>query len=186
MKTVLPVGRCLCVLALLTAMLWVMRPGAGVKGVARAAFPLQLAWLSLQEPDPTLALPIRTLQVQQIRDTWHAARAAGRLHQGQDLFARRGTPVYSATAGYVVRIGETRLGGRTVSVMGAGWRLYYYAHLDAYAPGLAVGEAVTADTLLGYVGTSGNARGTPPHLHFGVYTVGGAMNPLPLLRDRAS
>jgi murein DD-endopeptidase MepM/ murein hydrolase activator NlpD len=85
-----------------------------------------------------------------------------------------------------VRIGETRLGGRTVSVIGAGGRLYYYAHLDAYAPGLAVGESVTVDTLLGYVGTSGNARGTPPHLHFGVYTVGGVINPLPLLRDSAS
>jgi peptidoglycan LD-endopeptidase LytH len=71
-------------------------------------------------------------------------------------------------------------------VLGAGGRVYYYAHLEAYAPGLAVGDPVTPATLLGYVGTSGNARGTPPHLHFGVYTLSGPVNPLPLLQDRPS
>jgi len=72
-----------------------------------------------------------------------------------------------------------------VSVIGDGGRVYYYAHLDSYAPGIAVGEPVTRQTLLGYVGTTGNAQGTPPHLHFGVYTSSGAINPLPLLVDRA-
>ena len=61
----------------------------------------------------------------------------------------------------------------TVSVVGAGARMYYYAHLDCYAPNLYEGDRVTTRTVLGYVGTTGNAAGTPPHLHFGVYTPAG-------------
>jgi len=106
------------------------------------------------------------------------------LHEGQDIFAPQGTPVLSATEGYIVNIGENNLGGQTVSIVGAGGRSYYYAHLDSYAPHIAEGDYVTKQTVLGYVGTTGNASGTPPHLHFGVYAPGGAMNPLPLLSDR--
>lgn len=69
-------------------------------------------------------------------------------------------------------------------MIGAGGRVYYYAHFDSYAPGIAEGDYVTPQTVLGYVGTTGNAQGTPPHLHFGVYTPTGAINPLPLLTDR--
>ena len=76
------------------------------------------------------------------------------------------------------------MGGNTVLVLGAGGRSYYYAHLDGYAPGLAVGDYVTQEAVLGYVGTTGNAAGTAPHLHFGVYTPGGAIDPLPLLTNR--
>jgi len=107
------------------------------------------------------------------------------MHQGQDIFAPRGTPIHSATEGYVVRIGENRLGGQTISVLGAGGRVYYYAHLDSYAPSLDVGDYVTPETVLGAVGTTGNAKNTSPHLHFGVYAATGAINPLPLLADRS-
>ena len=93
--------------------------------------------------------------------------------------------MYSVTRGYIYNIGENNLGGQTVSVAGAGGRFYYYAHLDSYAQGIEEGDYVTQQTVLGYVGTTGNAQGTPPHLHFGVYTSGGAINPLPLLADRA-
>src|SRR6185312_5456323 len=91
-----------------------------------------------------------------------------------------------ATSGYVYKIGENNLGGQTVSVIGSGGRVYYYAHLDSYAPGLQVGDRVSRRTVLGYVGTTGNAQGTPPHLHFGIYTFNGAINPLPLLTDRTA
>ena len=76
------------------------------------------------------------------------------------------------------------MGGHTVSVIGDGGRKYYYAHLDSYAPKLEVGDWVTRKTVLGYVGSTGNADGTPPHLHFGIYTTTGAIDPLPLLKDR--
>jgi murein DD-endopeptidase MepM/ murein hydrolase activator NlpD len=147
-------------------------------------FYARVAKLSMQEPDRKLAMPLPEVAKKQIADTWHAPRGTGRLHEGQDIFAPKGTPVLSATNGFVYNIGENNLGGQTVSVIGAGGRVYYYAHLDAYAPGLAVGDRVTTRTVLGYVGTTGNAQGTPPHLHFGIYTSSGAINPLPLLADR--
>jgi len=147
---------------------------------------VHIARLYTKEPDQTIAMPIEDVSKKQIADTWHAPRGSDRLHEGQDIFAPRGTPVLSATEGYIVNIGENNLGGQTVSVIGAGGRTYYYAHLDSYAPQIAEGDYVIRKTLLGYVGTTGNAGGTPPHLHFGVYASGGAMNPLPLLSDRPS
>lgn len=156
-----------------------IRGAAGVVGL-----PFGLLRMNLRAPDRELLTPVRGVRASQVADTWGAPRADGRRHEGQDIFAPRGTEVYSATEGYVVRVGENRLGGKTVFVHGAGGRWYYYAHLDRYADGLGVGDYVTPDTLLGYVGTSGNARGAAPHLHFGVYTSGGAVNPHPLLADR--
>lgn len=145
---------------------------------------VHVAQLYTKDPDQTIAMPVQDVPKKQIANTWHAPRGGDRLHQGQDIFAPRGTAVLSATEGYIMNIGENNLGGQTVSVIGAGGRTYYYAHLDSYAPHIAEGDYVTRQTLLGYVGTTGNAGGTPPHLHFGVYTLGGAMNPLPLLSDR--
>jgi peptidoglycan LD-endopeptidase LytH len=172
-------------LTILTSLPWVFISGDVAKVFAGAPLNYKIARLSMRGPDQKLALPVRTVRVKQISDTWQVARSEGRLHQGQDLFARRGTPIYSATEGYVVRVGENRLGGQTVSVIGAGGRIYYYAHLDSYAPGLSVGDRVTSDTVIGSVGTTGNAQGTPPHLHFGVYTASGAINPLPLLTQKS-
>jgi peptidoglycan LD-endopeptidase LytH len=145
---------------------------------------VHVAQLYTKDPDPTIAMPVKDVLKTQIANTWHAPRGTDRLHEGQDIFAPRGTPVLSATEGYIMNIGENNLGGQTVSVIGAGGRTYYYAHLDSYAPHIAEGDYITRQTVLGYVGTTGNAGGTPPHLHFGVYAPGGAMNPLPLLSDR--
>jgi murein DD-endopeptidase MepM/ murein hydrolase activator NlpD len=147
-------------------------------------FFIHVAQLYTMDPDKQLAMPVQDVEKKAIANTWHAPRDGGRLHEGQDIFAPRGTPIFSATEGYVAHIGDNSLGGQTVSVVGAGGRTYYYAHLESYAPHLSEGDWVTTQTLLGYVGTTGNAAGTPPHLHFGVYEPGGAMNPLPLLNDR--
>jgi murein DD-endopeptidase MepM/ murein hydrolase activator NlpD len=149
-------------------------------------FYVQVARLYSQEPDRRLAMPLADVSKRQVADTWGASRGTGRRHEGQDIFAPKGTPVLSATSGFVYNIGENDLGGQTVSVIGAGGRVYYYAHLDKYAPGLEEGDRVTTRTVLGYVGTTGNAQGTPPHLHFGIYTGSGAINPLPLLTDRTT
>lgn len=157
---------------------------ARVPGVGQAALPFRVAALSAREPDSALAMPVEGVRVAQVGDSWHAPRSGGRQHEGQDIFAGRGTAVRSATEGYVVRVGESPLGGKTVWVAGAGARSYYYAHLDSYAPGLAAGDYVTQESVLGYVGTTGNAAGGAPHLHFGVYSAGGVIDPLPLLADR--
>ena len=145
---------------------------------------VHIAGLYAKSPDTNLSMPLKDVKKNQIANTWGAARDGGRSHEGQDIFAERGTPILSATSGYVVKIGEDNLGGHTVSVIGDGGRKYYYAHLDSYARNLEVGDYVTRNTVLGYVGSTGNADGTPPHLHFGVYTTTGAINPLPLLKDR--
>jgi murein DD-endopeptidase MepM/ murein hydrolase activator NlpD len=154
------------------------------KFATKLVFFVHVAQLYTKDPDQKLAMPVADVEKKQIANTWHAPRDGARLHEGQDIFAPRGTRIFSATEGYVAKIGENSLGGQTVSVIGAGGRVYYYAHLEAYAPHLAEGDWVTPQTLLGFVGTTGNAAGTPPHLHFGVYQTGGAMNPLPLLNDR--
>ena len=144
----------------------------------------RVARLYTETPDSRLSMPVQDVSKRHVADTWHAPRGTDRVHEGQDIFAPKGTPILSATSGYVYNIGENNLGGQTVSVIGRGGRVYYYAHLDGYNPSLEEGDYVTTKTVLGYVGTTGNAKGTPPHLHFGVYATGGAINPLPLLADR--
>ena len=160
--------------------------GAGGYIADTAVFYARVAKLYTQTPESKIAMPLEDVSRKQVADTWGAARGVGRKHEGQDIFAPRGTPILSATNGLVYKVGENNLGGQTVSVIGSGGRVYYYAHLDRYAKGIEVGDRVTTRTVLGYVGTTGNAQGTPPHLHFGVYTFGGAINPLPLLSDRTA
>ena len=166
------------------ALLLLVVTGLGEVIGDKLIFYAHVARLSMEEPDRKLAMPLEDVAKSQIANTWHAPRGTDRLHEGQDIFAPKGTPILSATSGYVYNIGENNLGGQTVSVIGAGGRVYYYAHLDAYARGLQIGDRVNTLTVLGYVGTTGNAQGTPPHLHFGIYTSSGAIDPLPLLTDR--
>lgn len=159
---------------------------AVVLGILRekAAVPFRLVHLQMQAPDTNLLMPVEGVSVRRVANTWSVPRPGGRRHQGQDIFARKGTPVVSATRGIVVRMGANNLGGNTVGVVGSGGRMYYYAHLDSYADDLSIGDEVRPGSVIGYVGNTGNARNTPPHLHFGVYTTAGAINPLPILVDR--
>lgn len=138
------------------------------------------ARLAAQPAPQQVALPIRNLPPAAVRDSWHAPRSGGRRHEGIDLFASRGTPIHATTEGILLRRGENSLGGKVVWVLGPGGQRHYYAHLDGFAI-LARGERVQPGTILGYVGNTGNARSTPPHLHYGIYTRRGAINPYPLL-----
>ena len=88
----------------------------------------------------------------------------------------------SVTRGVVVAIRDRGLGGRQVWVWGPASERHYYAHLDAWAPALAEGDVIEAGAPLGTVGNTGNARTTPPHLHYGIYGRDGARDPLPLMR----
>ncbi len=133
--------------------------------------------LVAQPPAQVIAVPVLGVPSSAIADTFGEPRGADREHQGIDIFATRGTYVLSATEGIVVRIGENRLGGNIVFVLGPGGERYYYAHLDSIDPALSMGQAVSTSTILGRVGTTGNAAGTPPHLHFGIYGRGGAQDP---------
>lgn len=140
----------------------------------------------VREPAPAvLPVPVEGVGRSGLANTWGASRSEGRRHEGIDIFAPRHTQVLSATRGLVIRRGWNRLGGRTISVLGPGGLYHYYAHLEDWDEP-DVGDWVEAGQVLGYVGNSGNAAGTPPHLHYGVYGWNGqAMNPYPLLAGEA-
>ncbi|HYE96888.1 MAG TPA: M23 family metallopeptidase [Rubricoccaceae bacterium] len=133
------------------------------------------------EPEDHLPVPVAGVRPRDLANTWGAPRSGGRTHQGIDIFAPRGTPVLSATPGLVVTVGENNLGGQIVRVLGPGREWHYYAHLDRFGA-FESGDVVAEGDTLGYVGTTGNARGTPPHLHYGIYAATGeAQNPYPRL-----
>lgn len=137
-------------------------------------------------PPDAYVVPVSGVEPRRVKSSWGAPRSGGRSHEGVDIFAPRGRTVVSATDGVVWTAHRNALGGNTVTVLGEGWALYYYAHLDAWAPGIAPGVRVRAADVLGSVGTTGNARGGQPHLHFGVLQLSlfGAspVDPAPLLR----
>ena len=150
--------------------------------IDRWLYPVRLAAM----PKPViLPVPVEGVAVRALRDTWDGARSEGRKHEGIDIFARRGTSVVSTTEGIVTQVGTNRLGGQVVWVMGPGRQYHYYAHLDDYAD-VTAGMHIAAGRVLGYVGNTGNAETTPPHLHYGVYEAGGAINPYPLLHPKPS
>lgn len=128
--------------------------------------------------EPVYTFPVAAGRNSSIQSLWGAARDGGRRsHEGIDIFAPRGTPVVAATSGRVTSTGNKGLGGKQVWVRDRKrGNSLYYAHLDSIiaTPGMAVSPGDT----LGLVGNTGNARTTPPHLHFGIYKgYRGAVNP---------
>jgi len=104
-------------------------------------------------------------------------------HEGTDIFAAHGTPLVACERGVLVRIGTDVLGGTKLWLIGASGTGYFYAHLSAFAEGVAEGKVVEAGDVVGYVGNTGNPATTPAHVHFEAHPGGGAaINPYPLLR----
>jgi peptidoglycan LD-endopeptidase LytH len=155
-----------------------------------AVTPDELAALSAE-----LDVPVAGVRRSQLRDTYTEARG-DRVHEALDIAAPRGTPVLSATHGRVLRLFDSRPGGLMVYATDASERfILLYGHLDGYAPGLTDGAPLTRGQVIGYVGSTGNARADAPHLHFGIlrgrpaqsWSTGIAVNPYPLLvRDSSS
>jgi murein DD-endopeptidase MepM/ murein hydrolase activator NlpD len=142
-------------------------------------------------PRPSgLVIPVAGVQPAQLVDTYTQSRSAGRLHEAIDIMAPAGTPVLAAVDGPVAKLFTSKLGGLTIYQFDPdGRRVYYYAHLQGYAPGLAEGQALRQGEVIGYVGSTGDASPTAPHLHFTIGELGPekkwwkstALNPYPLL-----
>ncbi len=133
---------------------------------------------------PTLAFPVPASAKPNIGSVWGDNRDEGaRRHEGIDIFAKFHTPVIAAADGYVTRVNESNLGGKAVFMRPAGKDyVLYYAHLDSQIA--HEGQLVKTGDTLGLMGNTGNARTTPTHLHFGIYTGGGAINPLPFVEPK--
>ncbi len=128
---------------------------------------------------PSLGFPVAGEA--NIGSFWGADRDGGkRSHEGVDIFAAKGTPAIAAADGYVTGVKEGGIGGKTVWLRPTGKNYtLYYAHLDKQM--VAEGQFVKKGETVGLVGNTGNAKTTPPHLHFGLYTFGGAIDPLPFV-----
>lgn len=120
-----------------------------------------------------LLLPVAGVKTSQLSDTFTQARNQGRTHDAIDIMAPRGTPVVAANDGHVVKLFTSVRGGLTVYEFDPQDRvIYYYAHLDRYASGLAEGQVLHRGDPIGFVGSTGDASPDAPHLHFEIEILG--------------
>lgn len=118
----------------------------------------------------------------QFSDDWLAPRPGGRYHEGIDLFAARGTPVIAVADGTLFRVGYSGISGNRLWLEDGAGTQFFYAHLDGYSSAAAEGASVSKGTVLGYVGDTGDARGTSPHVHFEIHPGGGGpVRPFPIV-----
>jgi murein DD-endopeptidase MepM/ murein hydrolase activator NlpD len=111
-----------------------------------------------------------------------AFRADVGFHEGNDVFANFGTPVVAVADGKVHKVGSLPISGNRLWIVMDNGDSFFYAHLSAFSPQAVTGAHVTAGTVLGYVGNTGDAEPTPPHLHFEIHPLGGpAVDPHPFL-----
>jgi peptidoglycan LD-endopeptidase LytH len=138
-----------------------------------------------------LIIPVAGVKPEQLRDTFTDARSEGRAHDAIDIMAPAGTPVLAASDGEIVRLFQSERGGTTIYQLSPDKKLvFYYAHLQSYAEGLAVGKYAKQGEVIAYIGDTGNAGAGNYHLHFSIavltdpkrYFEGTNINPYPLLR----
>jgi septal ring factor EnvC (AmiA/AmiB activator) len=143
-----------------------------------------------------LAIPVVGVQASDLTDTYTQARAGGaRVHDAIDIMAPHGRPVVAAAPGRVEKLFFSQGGGGITAYVRSddGRWIYYYAHLQAYAPGLAEGRHLRRGDPIGTVGSTGNANPAGPHLHFAIHRMapgekwhqGSPVNPYPLLAGKS-
>jgi murein DD-endopeptidase MepM/ murein hydrolase activator NlpD len=156
------------------------RPPAGKKGpTSKAPEPVPGFPSILLPPDITPKLTaggyvFPVYGPSSFTDTFQADRAhvSGGWHHGDDIFAPLGAPVLACASGTVFSVGWNRVGGNRLWLRDGQGNLFYYAHLSAFTPLALNGNKVNAGDVLGFVGNTGDAQGTPPHLHFEIHPVG--------------
>lgn len=139
-----------------------------------------------------LLVPVEGIKVAQLSDTYDQPRGSERHHEALDILAPKGAKVFAVAAGKVAKLFNSKPGGLTIYQFDPSDKFaYYYAHLDRYADHLKEGQALKRGELIGYVGSTGNADPSAPHLHFAVFELtpakqwwkGRPLNPYPLLGD---
>jgi hypothetical protein len=145
-----------------------------VRRLAATGLDLDRAWILAAGPFP-VAGPARW------SNDWHARRCEPypHLHEGIDIFAPHGTPVVAIRDGRVSQKAAGAISGLGVEIVDDAGVQYFYAHLSAFHPGIEVGQQVEQGQVLGYIGTTGNARGTSPHVHLEVQPGGAPVAPKP-------
>lgn len=137
-----------------------------------------------------LIIPVAGVRPDQLLDTFDDARSEGRVHDAIDIPAPAGTPVVAAADGQIAKLFQSEKGGTTIYQSSSDRKLiFYYAHLQQYAPGLTEGMSVKQGQVIAYVGDTGNAGAGNYHLHFSIaivsdpkrYWEGTNINPYPLL-----
>ena len=142
-----------------------------------------------------LAIPVLGVKAKDLIDTFSQARAGGgRVHDAIDIMAPSGSTVVAAAPGRVEKLFNSQGGGGITAYVRSddGRWIYYYAHLEGYAPGLAESQRVARGQPIGRVGFTGNANPAGPHLHFAIHRMnpgekwyqGRAVNPFPLLAGK--
>jgi murein DD-endopeptidase MepM/ murein hydrolase activator NlpD len=122
---------------------------------------------------PTItAPPIIGLTLEELHDTFDQTRGQG-PHEAIDIMEPRGTPVHAVVEGTIAKLFLSKPGGNTIYLFDeAGEFCYYYAHLDRYAPNLREGMHVSRGQVIAFVGSTGNASPSAPHLHFTIFQLG--------------
>lgn len=142
--------------------------------------------------DRNLKMPVEGADADDLRDTFFDSRSGGRAHEALDIMAPRHTPVVAADDGVIAKLFDSHGGGGITIYQFDTSRTYcyYYAHLERYATGLREGQSVRRGDVIGYVGNTGNASPSAPHLHFAIFQLteerqwwkGEPINPYPVLR----
>jgi peptidoglycan hydrolase-like protein with peptidoglycan-binding domain len=116
-------------------------------------------------------------------DTWQQSRPGGRKHEGVDIMGVKGLALYAVVDGTITKMygADAVLSGNALRLTASDGTYFFYAHLDSFAPGIAVGSVVKAGQIIGYMGATGHAGS--PHLHFEVHPKGGApVSPYPIVK----
>ena len=117
-----------------------------------------------------LTIPVEGVSADKLVRSYHDPRNGGREHEALDILAPRNTPVVAVEDGMIAKLFFSKAGGNTIYQFDPGHEYtYYYAHLERYADGLKEGDVVHRGQTIGFVGTSGNATKTAPHLHFAIF-----------------
>lgn len=166
------------VTATVTSAAWIVAAGSGLipaslpgeRTITRGASEAVADGAPAAKPVDGLIVPVSGVARTALSDTYEDARGGGaRVHEAIDIMAARGTPVIAAAPGTIEKLFQSDDGGNTIYQRSEDRRtIYYYAHLDSYAPGLAEGQTVTRGQTIGAVGSTGNASESAPHLHFAI------------------